>query len=686
MKYCFLDIEVSKALSFALFTIIEEDKIDNIKTIEDIKPYTRVIPFYQHDKIEAVLKQCKDEQIPVVGFNILDFDIPLLLYNVLTKSDNKGIVSIVDNSINNTEGENTSTKQTVVNVLRHFNMIREFNKWFNNLVFIDLYKLNDWDNDARRASLKWVATNMQSDNIVENPISFNKETLTEEEKKLFVRYCANDILETIRVYKYSKKFIEMRKEVYGSYKKHLKYNTFLSSSNTEMGAKIIQAEFKEQYGIDLYKEKDNYHKVKYIFDVWNELLFDNVREYISNNKDFHDMLIAMFSKSLHRNEEYSFTFNIHNTINNSITPVVFGKGGGHGLLSEGLIMKNDDKELLIDFDVAGYYPEIVMQNKIYPINTGEKFIDVYKFLKSKRKEYKKGTPLNKAYKESMNAVIGLSNSSPGSAFFDPSFFFKITINGQLSILILIDMIKKQIPMELIMFNTDGCTLRIYKEDKERFMQICKEWESIYKYELEFTDYDRIYFEHINSYIAVHKEPTDLPDSQISKYEFIKDGYKYKIKCKGNLIPYVEDLEPHKNTGMRIVYLATYNYVVHNIPIQKTILNNKDIKLYCDMVRINKNTSLVYKSISNPNEIKQYEGKVLRFIYCNNKVDDDRIVIFYRRGKNGDTLLNKTHPNMLICNNINDVKYEDLDIDYYMSVARNIVKDITNIKTLNLFNV
>lgn len=691
---CFIDIEISKAYSFAVLCFIDKEKVDDIKNIEDIKPYCKMIDITDNEKVNTYIKYIIDKNIKLIGFNIARFDIPILSLCAAKKCTNEILYNIIkDNIISKQEGEDEDDNNNNTNLQQYIidNIITQNDKektyTFNNIIkkitTIDLYLLNNWDDDSRRASLKWIACNLNSNNIVENPIPPDKENLTKEEKITFVKYCVNDILETIRVYKYSRPLIHMRESVYDIYKNYMRKNTFYNCSNTAMGAKMIEIELKKRYNIDIReKQQNSKEKVKYIYNIKEELLFENVKQYITENPSLYEGLKGFIENTIHRNLDFSYTYIFNNSFDKEQkTVITLGKGGGHGLMSNG-IFYSDEETILLDFDVSGYYPEIVIQNKIYPVNIGPVFIDLYKYLKETRKTHPKGTPLNKAYKECMNAVIGLSNTRPGSIVFDPSFFFKITINGQLQILILLHMISKNIPVDLIMFNTDGCTIRINKKDIEKLYSIIKEWTKKFPYELEYTIYDKILFEHINSYIAVSMTKTEEENEYIRYNEFVKDGYKYKVKAKGSLVPDKEDLELHKNTGMMIVPLCIYNLFVHNKPVMQTIQENKDIYLYTDMVRINKKTKIVYYD-EKDETYKEYTGKVLRFIYPWNR---EKAHIYYRVGKNGRTLISKEHPYIKECNNINEVSIDDIDIQYYVSIVSSIVNKIFMVKHKNLFSI
>ena len=57
---------------------------------------------------------------------------------------------------------------------------------------IDVFKLNHWDNMAKRSSLKWIEYTMDWDNILDMPIHHDTEINTQDQLDLVIEYCIND--------------------------------------------------------------------------------------------------------------------------------------------------------------------------------------------------------------------------------------------------------------------------------------------------------------------------------------------------------------------------------------------------------------------------------------------------------------------------------------------------------------
>ena len=81
---------------------------------------------------------------------------------------------------------------------------------------------------------------------------------------------------------------------------------------------------------------------------------------------------------------------------------------------------------------------------------------------------------------------------------------RITVNGQLSLLMLYEMLMERIPDAAgLLLNTDGVEIRIPRKYKDEYLSICKEWEEITQLNLEHDTYQKIVLGDVNNYIAVN---------------------------------------------------------------------------------------------------------------------------------------------------------------------------------------
>jgi hypothetical protein len=68
----------------------------------------------------------------------------------------------------------------------------------------------------------------------------------------------------------------------------------------------------------------------------------------------------------------------------------------------------------------------------------------------------------------------------------------VTINGELSTLMLIESLYSQLDLDIIQENTDGCTFFAKREDETKFREIVTEWELLTKLKMEYQIYDAMY--------------------------------------------------------------------------------------------------------------------------------------------------------------------------------------------------
>lgn len=182
----------------------------------------------------------------------------------------------------------------------------------------------------------------------------------------------------------------------------------------------------------------------------------------------------------------------------------FGVGGIHGSLLN-TVVKSDNECNLVDYDVSSFYPNMAISNRIYPEHLGETFCDIYKDIYEQRKSYDKKSAENAMLKLALNGCYGKSNDKY-SVFYDPKFTMSITISGQLTLCMLIDMFyQNNLKFEMVMANTDGITVKVSKEDDFRMDEVVKEWEKVCKLQMERADYATMWIRDVNNYLSSYKE-------------------------------------------------------------------------------------------------------------------------------------------------------------------------------------
>lgn len=197
---------------------------------------------------------------------------------------------------------------------------------------------------------------------------------------------------------------------------------------------------------------------------------------------------------------------------------------------------------------------------------------VYNNIFQERKKIPKKDPRNYVFKIILNSTYGLSNEI-NSYLYDPLFTMSITLNGQLLILKLVEMLVLALP-EIVIYqeNTDGVSIAYDPVKKDIVDKICKEWEKLTNLELEHAFYKQMIIMDVNNYIAE-----------------TEDG---KLKRKG-LFEYQMDF--HKNPSFMVIPKALEQYFINNHSVKDYILKHDNIYDFLGAVKTTKDFTLnLYK--------------------------------------------------------------------------------------------
>jgi hypothetical protein len=227
----------------------------------------------------------------------------------------------------------------------------------------------------------------------------------------------------------------------------------------------------------------------------------------------------------------------------------YGVGGIHGSLSNKVVIENNSWGV-VDLDVASYYPNLAIANKIYPEHLGAQFCEIYQDVFEQRKSYPKSSPENAMLKLALNSVYGDSNNQY-SVFYDSAYTMSICVNGQLLLCQLVDMFTQSgISYKMVAINTDGLTFCIKREDDEKAMLVVRQWEKLTKLQMERADYSKMHIRDVNNYLSVYT------NGKIKR----KGAYQYK------------DLEWHKNQSALVVPMAAEAKMLYNTELSDFIVD------------------------------------------------------------------------------------------------------------------
>ena len=260
-----------------------------------------------------------------------------------------------------------------------------------------------------------------------------------------------------------------------------------------------------------------------------------------------------------------------------------GIGGLHST-EEKVSHKSDDEFLLIDRDVASYYPAIILNQRLYPSHMGESFLTVYQNIVTSRLEAKRTK--NKVVADSLKICVNGSFGKLGSKYsnlYSPDLMFQVTVSGQLCLLMMIERIEN-LGVSIVSGNTDGIIIRCPQSLYGTVLHEIKQWGLETGFETEETQYTAVYSRDVNNYIAIKTD-----GSTKLKGAYSKSGLS-------------------KNPTNTICNDAVIELVTKGSSIEDTIHNCKDITKFV--------TARNVKGGGEKNGI--YLGKIVRWYYAENE--------------------------------------------------------------------
>ena len=349
---------------------------------------------------------------------------------------------------------------------------------------IDLIKINHFDNANRRTSLKALQFAMRSPSVEDLP--FPIRALNSEEMDILIKYNLHDVTETESFLTHNIHLIEMRKELLDNGVLH---GDVLNFSDVKIGTEYLVSKIgRSKCYVSGSKPKQS---------IRDRVIFKNIiLPKIKFKTDEFNEVLKWFNEQTYN---VGGDNDIHYTRNLGDVDFVFGVGGVHASV-ESKVFRSDSDYVILDIDVSGMYPAVAISNKFAPEHLGNDFLIAYEQLQVDRRQYPKGTSMNKVLKLAGNGAFGQANN-PYSCFFDPKFLYSITVNGQLQLLQLAEMLSLIPKLQIIQANTDGITVRMPRKLRYLFDFWNRAWEQETGLRLEEVEYKAMWIRDVNNYLA-----------------------------------------------------------------------------------------------------------------------------------------------------------------------------------------
>ena len=530
----------------------------------------------------------------LVTFNGIGYDMPLALYIAIKKATPAEVYR--------------ANEDIIVNNMKWWNFEKVYGVKVNDpaIDHIDLMEVA-----PLKGGLKVYSGRMHTKWMQDLPIAPGS-LITPEQLDMLREYCANDLDNTIMLYKKLSGQIALREEMTKTYGIDLR-----SKSDAQIAEAVLKSEIEKITKKKVERPVETPAFFKYRAPAWIKFThLDILDEIASVEFQLDNQGRVVVPKDLANKD-------IH------IKGGTYRMGGGGLHSSEKCQMKEVDAHHVIwDFDVASYYPAIVLNRGLYPPHIGETFLKVYRALVDRRLEAKKAG--HKSVSESLKVTINGSFGKLGSKWsvlFAPDLMVQVTLTGRLALLMLIEKFWAIEGCDVISANTDGVTVRVRNDAKEDVLDAADTWEFLTNFTLERSEYEALYSRDVNNYIAVKTNG--------------------EVKTKG---VYGEGLPLHKNPVHHICSTALINYLTLGASIEWTVRHCQDIREFTVMRSVK--GGAVY--------LGQDVGKVVRWYYAKGCTD----ALHYKL--NGNLVPTSTGAKPLMRIESYDDLPEDLDHDTYIA--------------------
>ena len=535
-----MDIECYSNYFLVMFRSLNNNKIMFFELTEEKELDTGTI--------ERIL-----DKYEIITFNGINYDIPML--KLALRGASNSTLKSASNSI-------------VSNNMKPYHFEKEYKVKNIKINHIDLIEVAT----GVRVSLKIYGARLGCKDLQDLPYE-GSTVLTTEQMLEVKRYCEKDLENTVLLFNELQEQILLRRNMSNTYNIDLR-----SKSDAQIAEEIIKSEITKLTNHRPIKEPVKpgvftYQKPNFI-EFSNPQLIGALNILTNNPFTINEEGRIEMPKEL---------LTLQVSIGNSVYQM--GMGGLHSTESSIYHISNSN-HIIVDADVASYYPQIILNCGLYPKFIGKSFLDVYRALVGERLEAKYSG--NRVKAESLKICVNGSFGklgSPYSVLYAPELMVQVTVTGQLSLLMLIDALEQQ-DISVVSGNTDGVVIKCPVTKQDLMREIIWAWEKQTGFTMEQSQYAGIYSRDVNNYIAIKH-----------------DGSVKTKGCfsAGSLV---------KNPQSEICNEALIAYLMNGTSFEETIEGCKDILKFITVRNVK--GGAVYKD--------KYLGKAVRWYYAKGSKD------------------------------------------------------------------
>ncbi|WP_173431834.1 hypothetical protein [Sharpea azabuensis] len=519
--------------------------------------------------------------------------------------------------------------------------IKKFKRWKYAKFFYSMDVLTMLFSSKKRMGLKEMQLTMHYKNIQEYDGNFDAWLPSTEIDKM-IEYNINDVESTIALLYKLQDDIDLRlfiEEEYGL--------DVLSFDKTKIGEKILEKKYCDAMHISSAELKGQGSPMDYI------PLKDVILPFIQYKNPKLQALLEDMKKQIVYSKErkgYEKKFVLSNTVYS------VGVGGIHSINTPEILIPKSD-EYIGHSDVASMYPSLIIKYKFIPRHLGEIFLQVYSQIYDERIEAKHSgqAKKNDVLKYALNAVTGKMQQEV-SWMYDPFTVFKIRINGQLILLMLVDRLL-ELNCKIVQVNTDGIMYIAQKTKRKLVQDAINEVEQITRLSFESNDYEAFYQYAVNDYFGVIEGYSQSKNPKL-------------IEKKGMFIT-------NTNLGMgltpTVIPKAVINHFLTGESVKDYITRQTDIRDFLMGQKIDKKFRVRHGNTLLQRINRYYASMDGAYLFKFEKANPDNESNMLT--KSGVTVLNKFDDK--------SIQERKINYRYYISEAQSIVDDF-ECRQLELF--
>jgi len=586
------------------------------KAVLDIECYTNYF-------LIAIKSMANDKVVTFERSDWSDFDAEQLnsvlrKYTIITFNGNRYDLLLLKGSIAGFDASKLKimSDDIIVNNVRAWDTESKYNlpqcKYIDHIDLIDVA--------PGKASLKIYGGRLHSKRMQDLPIEPSA-IIKLDERELLTSYCINDLDTTIDLFNKLSSQIDLREKMGEELGIDLR-----SKSDAQIAEAVIKKQIEAIKGTKIYRP-----------DLPNGFSFNYVPPKFIKFKhpELVNALEVFKSEAFTLNEkgdaaEPEKVGKLKVKINQTLYQL--GIGGIHSCEKTVNYIAGTDY-ILVDRDVTSYYPNIILNQRLYPKHIGTEFLTAYKSIVEKRVHAKRTG--DKVTDASLKIVINSSFGKFGnrwSALYSPDLLIQTTVTGQLALLMLIEALEGS-GIQVVSANTDGIVIYCHKRNQAALFSIIAAWEETTGFNTEETAYTALYSRDINNYVA------------------FKPSGSYKAKGA------YADAELSKTPTAQVCVQAVVDHLQLDIPIETTIWSCQDTRMF---VSVRSVTGGAVKGDT-------YLGKAVRWYYALGETGS----INYKKNGNKVAMTDGARPLMLLPAK----PPKDIDRQWYITKAYAILADL-----------